>query len=148
MLVSVLLLGPVLVSWASPAPRAGAQFLKSVPGRATLATFAGVWQGHTRTLTIARSGRAKESIYSGCCDFVIDLEFQLSRPAGTARNATATATVTAVHLHDRTAFTKAWRPPRLNEAAHLRLERGVITEPLTGTDYCDATAGARGTCGA
>src|SRR5438046_9305722 len=65
---------------------------------ATLSTFAGTWQGHKRGLVITRAGAARESIYSGCCTFGLAVRFQLSDPKGTARAASATATVTAVRI--------------------------------------------------
>jgi hypothetical protein len=115
-------------------------------GKATLATFAGSWEGHTRGLTIARGGNAKESIYTGCCDFVIAVRFRLSRAQGTPRSATAIATVTAVRIGDRSVFTKADPAPRVGESRTIRLRDGVITETLTGTNYCSPTA-KHWTCG-
>src|SRR4051812_22320631 len=64
-------------------------------GGATLATFAGTWEGHTRGLKITRAGEGTESIYAGCCHFGIAIHFQLSRPQGTSHAATATATSAA-----------------------------------------------------
>jgi hypothetical protein len=115
---------------------------------ATLRTFAGTWQGHTRGLTITRDGHAKESIYSGCCDPVIDIEFRLSRPRGTSQAATAIATVTAVRIHDTSYSRKAHPAPHVGESRTLRLRDGVITERLTGTTYCDGKAGHVWKCGA
>jgi hypothetical protein len=103
---------------------------------ASLATFVGHWTGHTRSLTIDRGGRAAEFISSGCCDAVVNLDFRLARPRGTASDATAIATVTAVWVRDRSAFTKRGPPPRVGEHRLLRLRRGVLSEPLTGTNYC------------
>src|SRR5919109_1508816 len=97
-------------------------------GKATLATFAGTWQGHGRTLKITRAGLAKESIYSGCCYSVLAMEFRLSLPHGTPRAATATATVTAVRIDDKSWFTKANPAPHVGESATIRLRTGVITE--------------------
>ena len=116
-------------------------------GGATLATFAGEWQGHTRSLTITRSGEGIESIYSGCCDFAIAIHFRLSRPHGTSRAATATAVVTAVRIGDKSAFGKGDSPPHVGESKVIRLRDGVITETLTGANYC-STSVKRWTCGA
>ena len=116
--------------------------------RATLATFAGEWGGHTRSLTIKRDGVAVESIGDGCCDPIVDLTLQLSKPIGTTREATVLATVTSVSLHDRTAFTKADPAPRVGDSGRLRLKNGVITETLTGTIYCTTKPGYTWTCGA
>jgi hypothetical protein len=103
---------------------------------ATLAMFAGTWQGHTRGLVITRAGAARESIYSGCCTFGLAVRFQLSDPKGTARAASAIATVTAVRIGDKSAFTRANPAPRVGEKRTIRLKDGVITETLTGTNYC------------
>ena len=114
----------------------------------TLGTFAGTWIGHTRGLVISRRGRAKESIYSGCCDPVLNLTFRLSRLHGTAADATASATVSGVWVRDKTAFTNKYPAPHVGETRTLRLRNGVITETLTGTNYCNNKADEHGTCGA
>ena len=108
--------------------------------KATLATFTGTWQGHGRTLNITRTGNAEEWISLGLGHFVIALRFQLSRPRGTARDALATTTVTAVRLGNTSAFTAAHPPPRVGESRKIRLRDGVITERLTGAHYCSPTA--------
>lgn len=114
---------------------------------ATLGTFSGTWYGHTRSLTISH-GHARESIGSGCCDPVIDLELELSRPHGRPNGATAIVTVTAVRVRDTRIYTKARPAPRVGQTGTLRLRGGVITESLTRTNYCDKTAGRAGKCGA
>ena len=108
--------------------------------KATLASFAGSWQGHARGLGITRTGNAKEWISLGLGHFLIALRFHLSRPRGTPHDATATATVTAVRLGDMNAFTAAHPPPRVGESRRIRLRDGVITETLTGANYCSPTA--------
>jgi glucose/arabinose dehydrogenase len=114
----------------------------------TLAVFAGKWLGHTRTLTIDPSGRALESIYVGCCDHQVDLTLQLSNPQGLPNNATATATVRNVRVYNPKDFTASQPPPRVGQTGQLTLKSGVITEPLTKTNYCTPAAGRTGTCGA
>jgi hypothetical protein len=106
------------------------------PRRASLATFAGYWWGHTRGLRIMRDGHAAESIFSGCCDRVINVDFRLSRPRGTSQAAAAIATVTAVWVRDRSAFTAAHPAPQVGETRTIRLRDGVISESLTGASYC------------
>jgi hypothetical protein len=108
--------------------------------KATLATFAGTWQGHGRTLSITRTADAKEWISLGLGHFVIALRFHLSRPSGTPHDAVATATVTAVRLGKEQVFTGAHPPPRVGQSRTIRLRDGVITETLTGAHYCSATA--------
>jgi hypothetical protein len=104
--------------------------------KATLATFTGVWQAHARTLKITRTGNADERISLGLGHFVIALRFHLSRPRGTPHDAMATATVTAIRIGERSAFTAAHQPPRVGESRRIRLRDGVITEKLTGAKYC------------
>jgi hypothetical protein len=108
-------------------------------GKATLAIFAGTWQGHSRGLTITRAGRGKESIYFGS-DFVLAMEFRLSGPQGAPRAATATATVTAVRIGDRSVFTTGNPAPHVGESRTIRLRDGVITETFTGTNFCSPSA--------
>lgn len=115
---------------------------------ATLATFAGAWYGHTRSLVITGNGRATEVIGSGCCDPVIDLHLQLSGPAGTMSNASVTATVTAVIVRDPKFYPPGNPPPRVGQSAKLTLKNGEIVEPITNTNYCNNAAGAKGLCGA
>ncbi len=111
----------------------------------TIAAFTGQWIGHTRDITIASDGRGTESVGDGCCDQIVDLAFQLSNPQGTPNDATATMTITSVQVHD---WLDPQPPPRVGQQATLVLNGGVITEPLTDTNYCDYAAGAQGTCGA
>jgi hypothetical protein len=109
--------------------------------RATLATFAGGWQGHTRSLVITRNGHAREWLYSGCCYLGIALRFTLSDPAGTPNNATARATVTAVQIgHHDQIFRTAFRKVGVGDSFSIRLREGVISETLTGIDYCSLKA--------
>jgi hypothetical protein len=107
--------------------------------KATLATFAGGWQAHARSLTITRTGNAKEWLSLGLGHFVIALRFHLSRPRGTPHDATATATVTAARIGERSPFTAGHPPPRVGDSRRIRLRDGVITETLTGAHYCGPT---------
>ena len=124
--------GCLLIAVLAPAASAAA------PGKATLSTFAGSWIGHTRSLTMSRSGTAKENVYDGCCDHVIAFSFRLSHPTGTPSNATATVTATAVHVYDPTEFSKSYpgAPCRRDEEAdaperraHDRLQRRELLRP-------------------
>jgi hypothetical protein len=110
--------------------------------QATLATFAGHWQGHARGLIITKDGRASESIYTGCCYLASAVKWQLSRPRGTPNAASATATVTSVRIGDRGWFSKAHPPPQVGESRRIKLRDGVITATLTGSPYCGKRAKA------
>lgn len=140
--VSVLV--AVLVTSASQASPTD----QTTGARATLRTFAGTWYGHTRSLKITLKGVASESVGAGCCDPIIDLKFRLSHARGTSTKASATAHLSAVTIHDKTAFTTRNPAPRVGQTKRLRLRNGVITEPFIGTNYCDRRAGQKGTCGA
>jgi hypothetical protein len=120
---------------------------KSASGRATLRAFTGRWFGHTRSLLITRAGRGREHIGDGCCDPVINLTFNLSRPTGTSSNASARLRVTSVHVLDPSAYPHGGEP-RVGELRRLRLKQGVIREPASGAIYCDMQADPRGRCGA
>jgi hypothetical protein len=114
----------------------------------TMRTFAGTWSGHTRGLTITRTGIAKESIGDGCCDPIVDIWFHLSPPRGTTAHASVSATITRIVLHDPSFTGTIHRRPRVGDIAIFRLDGGVLTETLTGTNYCNLKAGATGICGA
>jgi hypothetical protein len=105
-------------------------------GGPTLSAFSGSWQGHGRGLSISRDGVGRAEVYSGCCDFVLAVRFRLTRPHAAAGGATATETAIAVRIGDRSAFGGPWHPPRVGESATLRLKDGVITDPLSGANYC------------
>jgi hypothetical protein len=116
--------------------------------RATLAPFVGTWSGHTRTLTVSRSGVATESISDGCCDRVIRLTSRLSHPRRLGGSLVATATVVRVRIFDRSAFTARHPAPHVGQRGRFTLRRGVISENLTRTIYCNARTARLGRCGA
>jgi hypothetical protein len=125
----------VVILLASAALLAPSASTASSP-QASLATFKGTWYGHTRYLQITAHGLAKESIGDGCCDPIIDLSFTLSNPRGTPHNATVMATVTQVHVRNKSEFSKSAPAPTVGETRVIRLYNGVITETLTGAKYC------------
>jgi hypothetical protein len=102
--------------------------------KATLSNFAGTWGGHGKTLKITRAGVARAWVYSGCCYLAYAMRLRLSHPDGTPRAATAMAIVTAVHIGDRSWFSKAYPAPHVGESMTTRLRDGVIT--LMETNYC------------
>lgn len=109
-------------------------------GKATLATFAGGWTGHAHDLAISQTGTAKEWASLGLgSNWAITLRFHLTRPTGTPHDATATATVTAVRFGKRSASDPAYPPLRVGKSFRIRLRDGVISEPLTGENYCSPT---------
>lgn len=108
--------------------------------KATLDTFARTWQAHARTLKITRTGNGREWLTLGLGHFVFALRFHVSQPRGTPDDATATATVTAVRIGDRSVFSAERPAPRVGESRTIRLRDGVITG-LTGAHYYGPTAG-------
>jgi hypothetical protein len=146
LLAWLLLIGAA--AWTRVATATAGGPSRATSKRATIATFVGGWIGHTRSLSIRPGGHATESIYSGCCDPVINLTFRLSRPGGTTTDATALATVTGVWVRDRTVYTTASPAPHVGERRTVRLRDGVLDETLTGAPYCDHQAENAGKCGA
>lgn len=125
----------VAAPWASTKP-------------ATLSTFAGTWIGHTRSLVITRSGAVHESIGDGCCDPIVDIWFRLTRPRGTTARASVSAIITRIAIHHAPFTGTIHRTPRVGDIAIFNLAGGVIDETLSGTNYCNRRAGAKGICGA
>lgn len=113
----------------------------------SLAVFAGSWLAHGGGLTITHDGVGRAVVYSGCCDFVEAVTFRLSRPRAAPGGATATETATVVRIGDKSAFGGPWHPAHVGESATLRLKDGVITDPLSGSNYC-STHAKHWVCGA
>jgi hypothetical protein len=141
-----ILAGLLLTASTSAAP--GGATATASAHKATRATFAGRWFGHTRSLKIGPKGHAREAIDDGCCHRVINLRFRIWHVRGTTNRATARARVTAVHVHDHSYYSEAHPPPHVGERRHLRLRNGVIKEPFTHTNYCNPKADVKGACGA
>jgi hypothetical protein len=120
----------------------------SARGRASLATFAGSWIGHGRSMTISRKGMANESIDSGCCSHVIDVHYELSHPRGSGKKATATAVVTFVKVSDPDSFSSQRPAPKVGQKTTFRRNGSVLTEPLLDITYCTPAAQAKSICGA
>ena len=124
------------------APRAATS---ARPHPATLKTFTREWTGHARSLRIRKDRIARESVYSGCCERAADLKFRISKPRGTTAKGSVRAVLVKVRFWDRTI---AGPRPRVGRVVRFRLHRGVLVEPVVGTNYCNGAAGRRGACGA
>lgn len=111
---------------------------------AAIATFAGAWGGHTRGLSITRTGTGREDVDDGCCRRAYTLTFRILGVNGTLTRATATYRVLSFRRHER------WvKPLRVGEIGRLKLTNGIVTNTLTGVIYCsDPAWGATGACGA
>lgn len=116
---------------------------RSTP-RATFATFAGHWGGHTRRLQITPSGRAVEIVDSGCCVRVYRSTFQILSVSGTLTRATATYRVIS------STRSQEYAPRfRTGQVGKLRLRNGIVTNTLSKVFFCSAPAWwATGACGA
>lgn len=115
-----------------PAPTAG------------LATFAGAWGGHTRSLSITASGRGREAADDGCCTPEYRMSFRILSVSGTLTRATAVYRVVTYERLDR-----HLRAVRAGALGKLLLRNGVLSNTLTGDYFCsDVAWGATGACGA
>jgi hypothetical protein len=115
---------------------------------AGVSPFVGHWGGHGRSLVVHRNGIAHETIYDGCCTRVIDLRLRVSHAHGTVRRGRARVRVLKVSVHRKDYYSKSHPAPHRGQTGRLRLRRGVITTPITDTNYCNRAAGNRGVCGA
>lgn len=111
---------------------------------AAIATFAGAWGGHTRGLSITRTGTGREDVDDGCCRRVYTLTFRILGVSGTLTRATARYRVLSFRRY--ASYVKSLR---VGEAGGLKLTNGIVTNTLTGVIYCsDPAWGATGACGA
>jgi hypothetical protein len=110
---------------------------------ASLATFAGVWGGHSRSLSITSSGRGRESASDGCCMRVYRMTFQILSVTGTLTHATAPYRVTSFKRYAR-----GVRSVHAGDLGKLRLRNGIATSTLTRDFFCsDPAWNATGACG-
>lgn len=95
---------------------------RSTP-RASLATFAGSWGGHTRGMRITSGGVGLEVTDSGCCSRVYRMTFQILSVSGALTEAAAVYRVTSFKRYDRTV-------PRLHrgQIGKLVLRNGIVTD--------------------
>jgi hypothetical protein len=111
--------------------------------RASLATFAGRWGGHTRGLSITAAGRGRESASDGCCDRAYDLAFRILAVRGTLTRASATYRVVSFRRYHGYVHVL-----RVGEVGRLALDDGIVTNALTDDFFCSNPAwGATGACG-
>lgn len=138
-----------LAAEVGPAARSAGDARTSVPEPAarpaTFRTFRGEWTGHTRSLRIRKGHVARERISLGCCEQVADLTLEVRHVRGTVRHATIEATVTKVRFFAEEPDRPA---PAIGDVVRLGLDRGVLTEPASGTFYCNEKRGLAGVCGA
>ena len=113
----------------------------------------GSFTGHTRTLSVSRTGLVTERVDDGTSP-VIQLTYQLSNPKVTGRKAgaktggttTAQALLKAVKIYDKSAV--GGTPPQVGDVGTITFKDGIVTPPFLQTTYCNAAANAKGQCGA
>jgi hypothetical protein len=144
-LLVVLLLG--IAAWGSTpaasdaAPRAAAH----APVARAYSDFVRTWYGHTRHLRIRDDHVAREVVYSGCCDHVINVRYRVGKAHGTTRRGWLHARVTRVRVFNPGLVDN---PPHRGDTGRFRVRHGVLDDPFTGTNYCTIHAGQTGACGA
>jgi hypothetical protein len=111
---------------------------------ASLATFAGTWGGHTRSLSITQGGRGREATDDGCCTRVYRLSFRILSVRGTGTRAVAVYRVTSFRRYEG-----GVRRLHAGDVGKLLLRNGIVTNTLTDEIFCSERAwGATGACGA
>jgi hypothetical protein len=113
----------------------------------------GTFTGHTRVLTVSKTGLAVEKVDDGT-DRVIQLTYQLSDPTVTGRKTgqktggttTAKAVLTKVKVYDRKAI--GGQPPKVGDTGTITFRNGIVTPPYLQTTYCDKATASTGQCGA
>ena len=114
---------------------------------ASFAAFVGDWSGHTKFVSVSRTGRLEEHVGDGCCHPVIDMVIQLSDPhrAGTAW--VANGRVVSAEVHD--GWDTSQPAPKPGDRTVVRVGADhILTESVTGYVFCDPEKTAPGTCGA
>ena len=101
---------------------------RSTLPRATLATFAGYWYGHTRGLAIR-------------------ISYRLARPRGTTTDALVRIRVTSVRLYNKAIYWKGKPRPRVGQVGTLRVKKNLVFDSITDTYFCGPRA-RPGRCGA
>ena len=142
-LLVALLLG--LAAWGSAPAPSHAATSHGAPAARAYSDFVRTWYGHTRHLRIRSDHTAREVVYSGCCDHVINVRYRVSHPHGTTRRGSLRARVTHVRVFDPGLVTN---PPHRGDRGRFQVHHGVLTDPFTGTNYCTIHAGQTGACGA
>ena len=124
---------------SAPAPAASAP---------SFAAFTGEWIGHTRTVTVSRTGRLVEHVGDGCCDPIIDLVLQLSNPHRVGSKWVATSRVISASVHDGWKATGQPAPEPGNRGTVTIGTDHILVESISGNGFCDPDKTAPGTCGA
>jgi|tagenome__1003787_1003787.scaffolds.fasta_scaffold20233917_1 hypothetical protein len=110
--------------------------------------FLGEWVGHTRFVTVSKTGRIEEHVGDGCCDPIIDLVLQLSNPHRAGKTWVATSRVMSATPH------KGWKGtgrPAPKPGDHGTVTVGadyILVDSITDNGFCDQDKTEPGACGA
>jgi hypothetical protein len=115
---------------------------------ASFKPFVGEWVGHTRFVSVSRSGRLEAHVGDGCCDPIIDVVLQLSNPRRDGNAWAATTRVVSATAH--AGWKQTGRPaPEPGDRGTVRVGADhILVESITGNGFCDPDRTAPGTCGA
>jgi hypothetical protein len=143
--IVLIIVGAVLVVVLGPPGH------RSVTGRsgggASLSTFTRYWWGHGRGLSIYRSGRARESVrtYINKPPFNAVVILKIISVNGSAVDAEAHFRVLAIRDPYHSLRLPSRPPIRVGQIGTLRFLHGIVTDSLTGDNYCGPTVGRCGT---
>ena len=99
------------------------------------AALVGAFKGHTRTLRVSKDGLVTETQFSGCCQKLVVLTYQLSEPRTTGKGDKAVTTAQAVLtkvVYDKKAMTTQAAEAREDRHHHGEERRG--DHPVRGDD--------------
>jgi hypothetical protein len=113
----------------------------------SFAAFAGDWSGHTKFVSVSRTGRLEEHVGDGCCHPVVDMVIQLSDPHRAGKAWVANGRVVSAEVHD--GWDTSQRAPKPGDRTVVKVGADhILTESITGYVFCDPDKTAPGTCGA
>ena len=113
----------------------------------SFAAFAGDWTGHTKSISVSRTGRLEEHVGDGCCHPVIDMVIQLSNPHQVGATWVADGRVVSAKVHD--GWDTAQPAPKPGDRTTVRVGADhILRESITGYAFCDPDKTEPGTCGA
>jgi hypothetical protein len=113
----------------------------------SFAAFAGEWSGHTKFISVSRTGRLEEHVGDGCCHPVIDMVIQLSNPHRVGATWVASGRVVSTKAHD--GWDSAQPAPKPGDRTVVKVGADhILVESITGYLFCDPEKTVPGTCGA
>ena len=117
------------------------------PSAPSFTAFTGDWTGHTKFISVSRTGRLEEHVGDGCCHPVVDMVIQLSNPHRVGATWVADGRVVSAKVHDGWDTTQPAPKPGDRTVVRVGADH-ILTESITGYVFCDPEKTAPGTCGA